>query len=97
MITRIVKLDINKGKINDFKSFFEKSKSEIENFKGCKHVELLQDINDSNIFFTYSHWDNEIMLNKYRNSLFFKKVWKTTKLYFSGKPYAWSTKSINNE
>ena len=25
MITRIVKLDINKGEINDFKSFFEKT------------------------------------------------------------------------
>ena len=76
MITRIVKLNINKEKINGFKSFFEKSKSEIENFKGCKHVELLQDINDSNIFFTYSHWENEIMLNKYRNSLFFKRYGK---------------------
>jgi heme-degrading monooxygenase HmoA len=57
---------------------------------GCNHLELLNDIKTSNIFFTYSYWDSENDLNNYRDSELFKEVWSKTKVLFNDKPEAWS-------
>ena len=97
MIIRIVKLIIDREKVEDFQVFFKKNKPNINNFIGCNHVELLKETKNGNVFFTYSIWENEEMLENYRNSMFFKDVWNKTKSYFSGKPEAWSLKSKNNE
>ena len=54
MITRIVKLNFKTEHIQEFKSLFEESKEKIISQKGCEKVEMLQDVNTKNIFFTYS-------------------------------------------
>ena len=95
MIKRIVKLTFQEDKVNDFIKIFEKSKSKIKANKGCHHVELLQVMKDSNIFFTFSIWDDEAALNNYRHSLLFEKVWAETKALFSDKPEAWSVQLID--
>jgi heme-degrading monooxygenase HmoA len=77
-------------KVNEFLEVFHASKQLIRNFEGCSHLELLNDINTSNIFFTYSYWENEEALNRYRNSELFKGVWSKTKILFAGKTEAWS-------
>ena len=59
MITRIVKLDFKTEHIQEFKSLFEESKEKIISQKGCEKVEILQDVNTKNIFFTYSLWASE--------------------------------------
>ena len=64
MIIRIVKLIIYREKVDEFQLFFEKTKPGIGNFIGCSHVELLKETKQGNIFFTYSHWKNEEMLQK---------------------------------
>jgi heme-degrading monooxygenase HmoA len=97
MIVRIVKLRISKEETKDFCMFFNSKKSKIEEFKGCIKVELLQDTKESNQYFTHSHWEDEQSLDNYRNSVFFKNVWNNTKLYFCGKPQAWSLKEPTNE
>ena len=97
MIVRIAKLTIQTEKAEQFKIFFHQSHFKIVNFKGCMHVELIQESLNKNIFFTYSHWENEKMLEEYRNSKIFKSIWNQTKLFFSEKPQAWSLKSIGNE
>jgi len=56
---------------------------------------MLQDLNQKNVFFTYSWWNSEGDLNAYRNSDLFKGVWVKTKLLFNDKPLAWSTEKIN--
>ncbi len=43
-----------------------------------------------------SHWESEFMLEKYRNSKILNSIWRKIKLYFRGKPKAWSLNSINN-
>jgi heme-degrading monooxygenase HmoA len=53
-------------------------------------VKLLNEINHSNIFFTYSIWDSEEHLNNYRKSELFANVWEKTKVLFDAKPEAWS-------
>jgi len=90
MFVRIVKMSIHSKYISEFQKMFEEKKDQIRNNEGCKLLELYQDKNNPEIFFTYSYWENEYNLENYRNSTFFKTTWKQTKGYFNDKPEAWS-------
>lgn len=90
MIIRIVKMTFVPEKVEDFLELFNSSKHLIRNFKGCSHLELLNDIKTSGVFFTYSYWESEADLNNYRNSELFENVWSKTKMLFASKPEAWS-------
>ncbi len=90
MITRIVKMVFKAEHINDFKSLFSNRKEQIRHFPGCIHLELWQDHHHPEIFFTYSHWENEAALEHYRFSPFFKETWGLTKQLFAQKAEAFS-------
>lgn len=90
MIVRIVKMTFKSQEIESFLKIFEKQKEFIASFDGCSHLELLRDKNNPNIFFTYSHWQDESFLELYRESDFFRNIWSKVKLKFDGKPEAWS-------
>ncbi len=94
MIKRIVKMSFQPDKVEDFKLIFKTNWKLIAGFEGCSHVELLQDKLQQNIFFTYSHWENEDHLNAYRDSELFKNVWSKTKVLFNEKPQAWSVDEL---
>jgi len=94
MITRIVKLTITPAQKQDFITIFEKNKEHIRGFEGCLHVEMLQDKKFDNIFFTYSKWENENAIEKYRKSALFGTVWKQTKSLFCAPPEAWSVDEL---
>lgn len=96
MIKRIVKLTFKTSEIDSFKAIFEAKRDKIREFPGCEHLELWQDIDQPNIFFTYSYWNEPADLEKYRYSEFFKSTWKETKVLFDGKPEAWSI-SVKNQ
>ena len=97
MIHRIVKMEFDPSKLQEFLTNFEENKSKIRAFEGCKKLELLQDKHNTNIFFTYSYWVDETSLEHYRNSELFKGVWAKTKVLFNAKPVAWSTKVVKSE
>lgn len=90
MIKRFVKMTFKSEYIEDFKIVFNTNKKFIEAMQGCSHVELLQDINNPNIFFTFSIWEDASYLEAYRQSELFKNVWAKTKILFGDKPEAWS-------
>lgn len=90
MFIRIVKMEFQPEKIETFLQNFELVKEKIRFFPGCYHLELYQDKNDTNIFFTYSKWNGEADLENYRNSDLFKSVWSETKPMFTKKAAAWS-------
>lgn len=90
MFIRIVKMEFQIDKVEAFLQNFEEVKEHIRNFPGCSHLELYRDKNNSNIFFTYSKWEDESDLENYRNSSLFKEVWGVTKPMFSKKAEAWS-------
>ena len=94
MIKRIVKMEFEIDKVEAFKSIFHENKSKIATQEGCYGVQLLQDIHESNIFFTYSKWKSQAHLDQYRNTDLFQKVWAQTKALFCNKPIAWSVKEI---
>lgn len=95
MFVRIVKMEFQEDKINQFLSNFEKVKNNIRNQDGCRLLEMYQDKNNRNIFFTYSYWETEQDLENYRNSDLFKGVWAKTKPMFNAKPLAWSVDKIH--
>lgn len=94
MIVRIVKMTFKADEIDNFLEIFEKQKAFIANFEGCSHLELLRDKNNSTTFFTYSYWQDETYLDKYRQSDFFRNIWSTVKLKFDDKPMAWSLERL---
>ena len=50
MIKRIVKMEFEDEKVNDFKVLFQQYQSKIIDQDGCYSVELLQDTQSKNIF-----------------------------------------------
>lgn len=83
-------------KVADFLKLFNENKSRIAGFDGCRHLELWNDKDNPNVFFTYSHWKDETCLEKYRQSELFEFMWSRTKVLFNGKPEAWTVVQILN-
>ncbi len=94
MFVRIVKMSFDKNKIDEFLNNFHQVKEKIRAFEGCQFLELYQDKENANIFFTYSYWNTEQDLNNYRKSDLFINVWSKTKTLFNAKPEAWSVNKI---
>ncbi len=94
MIIRIVKMQFKSHHIETFKHLFSNNHHRIEAVDGCFKVDLLQDVANQSIFFTYSHWDDLDALERYRHSELFNGIWSQTKRLFDAAPEAWSVKSI---
>jgi heme-degrading monooxygenase HmoA len=92
MIIRIVKMIFRTEEIEAFRILFDERKNLIRSFPGCTHLELWQDKNHPQTFFTYSWWDSEEHLDAYRDSHFFDDTWTLTKTKFAAKPEAWTVK-----
>ena len=94
MIIRIVKMEFQKEYVEEFKILFKNTRDKIAASEGCHELYLVNDINHSHIFMTYSIWDAEENLLAYRNSPLFNSTWEVVKQWFSAKPEAWSLQKI---
>ncbi len=90
MITRIVQLEFEAERIQEFLSFFDTINELVNSFPGCHGMKLYQDINKPTLIMTYSHWEDESDLENYRKSEAFQGIWSTIKPWFCAKPQAWS-------
>lgn len=90
MLLRIVKMHFREDYRQTFLEVFDASHTQIRNFPGCLHLELLQGADDPNQFFTYSYWENEAAIEAYRNSEVFAQTWAATKVGFDARPEAWT-------
>lgn len=90
MIKRFVKLSFKPEHVDDFIALFNDSKAQIAAVEGCRHLELLQDVDKPYIFFTYSIWENTEYIEQYRQSELFNTIWAKTKVLFGDRPEAWS-------
>lgn len=90
MINRIVKMTFKPENTETFENLFLLVREKIISFEGCLGVKLLRDVNNPAIYFTYSLWQDEESLHRYRKSALFDDTWKKTKALFSDKPEAWS-------
>ena len=82
MIIRLVKLSFQTSSVPEFLEFFKTIEGKIQQFQGCSKLKLYQDLNNSDIFYTYSEWNSVEDLEFYRNSTFFKSTWAKTKILF---------------
>ncbi len=96
MIVRIVKMSFQPDKVEEFLANFHASKADIRAFDGCEYLELLQDRDRANVYFTYSFWRDDKALQEYRRSELFKSTWAKTKVLFDAPPEAWSLQSVTN-
>ena len=94
MFIRIVKMSFEEIHIETFLENFHQNKSDIRNFEGCRLLELYRDKEQNNVFFTYSYWEAQEYIDKYRKSDLFNNVWAKTKILFNDKPQAWSVDKI---
>jgi len=95
MIVRVVKFNFQRAHTDDFIRLFESKKDKIRAFEGCHYLEMLQGEREhSNIFYTYSYWDSEDALDKYRHSDMFGDTWSTIKPWFAQKAEAFSTTKL---
>ena len=90
MITRIVRMEFRPEHVDDYLAQFDTVKYLIRSFPGVQHLELHRDAGQSNVFYTYSKWDGEEDLEDYRQSELFKGAWSQVKVWFLGKPQAFS-------
>jgi heme-degrading monooxygenase HmoA len=90
MLVRIVKLQFQPSKIDDFMALFDTVKFRVNEFQGCRGMKLLRDVNEPNVVMTYSLWESSEDLENYRTSDTFGEIWPTIKPWFSEKPEAWS-------
>ena len=90
MIIRIVRMTFRPEEVEAFLELFHGSKHMIRNFEGCRRLELLRDVNQPHVYFTYSWWESVGHLDKYRFSALFKNIWSQTKVKFAEPPQAWS-------
>ena len=90
MITRVVKMTFKPGNASEFKDVFNRSKTYIRHFEGCLHLSLLESQTEPGVFFTYSKWENQTCLEKYRQSELFKSTWAQTKVLFEKPAEAWT-------
>jgi quinol monooxygenase YgiN len=96
MLIRIVRMHFKESGVEEFLAVFNRHKSEIRNFEGCSHLELLKDVNAPNTYVTYSHWRDSVALDAYRRSALFESVWGRTKGFFSERPQAFSLEKFTD-
>ncbi len=94
MIHRIVKMEFLPEKSDEFAGFVKTIVDKIASSEGCEKVEILRDVDNPNIFFTYSFWKTQADLENYRKSELFKDVWSKTRKMFAKKAEAWSTEIV---
>lgn len=94
MIVRIVELSIHPEKLANAKQLLIEVAPKVRGMKGCSFLEILDDIHDVSRFTTYSYWESEEDLNRYRDSETFLVFWKAIKPNFKAKARAWSSERL---
>ena len=94
MLIRIVRMTFRPDELDAFMVIFAHSHEKIRAFPGCRHLDLLRDLDNPNVRMTYSLWESPDALEAYRRSELFRTTWAATKVLFAEKPVAFSAKTI---
>ncbi len=80
--------------VPDFLELFNEVSDLIRQQDGCRSLVLWQDKTDPAVLFTYSQWQSDADLDRYRQSELFQQTWARTKAMFQDKAQAWSLHQI---
>jgi quinol monooxygenase YgiN len=95
MLIRTVRMTFRPEKLEVFIRLFSEVAPTIRSFPGCRRLELWQDVQCPHILTTYSVWEDEEHLDRYRQSDFFRETWNAAKDFFSGPASAASQRIIH--
>jgi hypothetical protein len=90
---RWVQLTVDPAQHAEFLHLFKTYQSQIQNFPGCRSVELLEGP-EKGQFFTLSRWSAESDLENYRTSPLFAEIWPPVKATFSAPARAWTVRPV---
>ena len=92
---RIVRMTLkNEDALQAFQNIYAKRNPYKNGVAGCLSVEILRDINESNICYTLSEWETNEALEEYRNSAYFKQTWPMVKALLSKRAEAYSLETL---
>jgi len=94
MMYRIVRLQFLPEHCQAFLTVFEDRRARVVGFNGCRSLKLMNDAQNSCVFYTFSCWESEAALEAYRTSEVFQTLWYVIKPWFSEKAQAWSMNPI---
>jgi len=95
MITRIVMLNFQPDKVDEFLEIFSQNKQVLAKNDGCIRLEIFKSTNDTDTYVTISNWQSEEHLEMYRQSELFKDIWSKVKPLFNNKAQAWTLNTLN--
>jgi quinol monooxygenase YgiN len=90
VLVRIVRMTFAPASVEAFLTRFDATAPRIRQFPGCHHLELWRDADTSHVCTTYSHWEDEEALDRYRDSDLFRSTWSEVKPLFAARPEAHS-------
>jgi len=90
---RWVQLTVDPAQHAVFLHLFKNYQKHIQNFPGCRSVELLEG-SETGQFFTLSRWSAESDLENYRTSPLFAEIWPPVKATFSAPARAWTVRPV---
>ncbi len=90
---RWVQLTVDPAQLDAFLHLFKTYQSQIQNFPGCRSVELLEGP-ETGQFFTLSRWSAESDLENYRTSPLFAEIWPPVKATFIAPARAWTVRPV---
>lgn len=96
MIKRIVRMKFKPESVTEVLAVLETKVTSIRAREGCHFLEILQDIDDPTILFSYSYWTSQVHLDNYRASNLFGEVWPFLKRNFEEAPQANSVNVLHH-
>ena len=95
MITRIVMLNFQPDRVDEFLEIFNQNKQVLAKSDGCIRFEIFKSTGDTDTYVTISNWQSEEHLEMYRQSDLFKEIWSKVKPLFNNKAQAWTLNTLN--
>ncbi len=95
MILRVVKMKVEQHKQDAFCLFMKNLYDEKLRLQGCLHFDYFKNKN-SNVYYSYTIWENVKYLKEYKKSDLFKEVVHTLRDLCVEEPQAWTIENVFN-
>jgi len=89
-LIRLVRMTLRPDARAAFLDHFDAAAPRIRAFDGCRRLELWEGRRFPNVCTTFSLWDDEDALDRYRESALFRETWRAVKPLFAAPPVAHS-------
>lgn len=95
MLIRLVRMQFRPQDVATFLALYEHVEPIIAAQPGCRSVQLVRQIDDPAAFATWSVWDDQIALDAYRRSDFFRGFWPEVRALFRAPAEAVSFEQVD--